>query len=126
MDEGRKMRMLLRNKLVQAIVLAIVALVVSYICTNFSFPISGEKLTLKYWNAFTSWVSSGKERIPPDDVVFINVANDKQLIDVSDDFGIPIGNAAVTDRGKLNRLMELIQASSSYKYVLLDVFFEIH
>lgn len=118
------MSKLLRNRIVKAILLAIVALVISYICTNLSFPISGEKLTLKYWSAFTDWISSGKVRLPSDDVVFINVANDKQLVDVSDDFGIPIGNAAVTDRSKLNRLMELIQTSSTYKYVLLDVFFE--
>ena len=77
------MSKLLRNRIVKAILLAIVALVISYICTNLSFPISGEKLTLKYWSAFTDWISSGKVRLPSDDVVFINVANDKQLVDVS-------------------------------------------
>lgn len=118
------MRKRLRNKIVLAVLLAIVALVISYMCTNLSFPISGEKLTLKYWNAFTDWVSSGKERLPSDDVVFINVANDKQLVEISDVFGIPIGNAAITDREKLSRLLNMIQASPTYKYVLLDIFFE--
>ena len=111
-------------KIIRAVFLALIALVLSYFCTNLSFPVSGEKLTLKYWSAFTNWLFSGKDSMQPDDVVFINVANYKQLVAVSDDFGIPIGNAAITDRGKLNRLLELIQSSSTYKYVLLDVFFE--
>lgn len=119
---------LLHNKRVHIIytslLLALVALVISYVSTNLSFPLSGEKLTLKYWSAFTDWVSSNKERLPSDDVVFINVANDKQLVDISDEFGIPIGNDAITDRGKLNRLLSMIQASATYKYVLLDIFFE--
>ncbi len=107
-----------------SLLIALMALMISYVSTNLSIPVSGEKLTLKYWSAFTDWVFSGKERLPSDDVVFINVANDKQLVEVSDEFGIPIGNAAVTDRCKLNSLMELIQSSGTYKYVLLDVFFE--
>ena len=119
---------LLHNKRVHLIytslLLALVALVISYVSTNLSFPLSGEKLTLKYWSAFTDWVSSSKERLPSDDVVFINVANDKQLVDISDEFGIPIGNDAITDRGKLNRLLSMIQASATYKYVLLDILFE--
>ena len=118
------MRKRLRNKIVKAVLLAIVALVISYMCTNLSIPLSGEKLTLKYWSSFTDWISSGKESLPPDDVVFINVENDKQLVEVSDDFGIPVGNAAITDRTKLTRLLELIQSSTAYRYVLLDVFFE--
>ena len=119
---------LLQNKKVRRIytslLLALTALVISYFSTNLSFPLSGEKLTLKYWSAFTDWLSYGKERLPSDDVIFINVANDKQLVNVSDEFGIPVGNAAITDRDRLKTLLELIHSSSTYKYVLLDVFFE--
>lgn len=112
------------RQLCSSALLALVVLIISYVSTNLSFPVSGEKLTLKYWNAFTDWMSYGKVAQLPNDVVFINVANDKQLVDVSDEFGIPIGNAAITDRGKLNALLDTIQASGDYKYVLLDVFFE--
>lgn len=106
------------------LLLAILALSLSYYSTNLNFSLSGEKPILKYWCAFTDWITSGKENAPADDVVFINVSNDKQLVDVSDQFGIPLGNAAITDREKLHSLLELIKSSPNYQYVLLDIFFE--
>ena len=104
--------------------LSLIAMILSYLCTNMNVPISGEKSVLRYWCAFTDWVTSGKESDLSDDVVFINVANDKQLVDITDEFGIPTGNAVVTDREKLCRLLEIINASGDYKYVMLDVIFE--
>ncbi len=93
-------------------------------CTNLNIALSGEKTVLKYWNSFTDWISSGWDKAVPEDVVFINVSYDKQLVDIEDEFGIPLGNSAVTDRQKLTRLLDIIDSSGSYKYVLLDVFFE--
>ena len=86
--------------------------------------ISGEKTTLQYWQTFTEWITRGREKLPANDVVFINVDHDKQLVDITDEFGIPMGNAAITDRQKINRLLALIEESGSYKYVMMDVFFE--
>lgn len=104
--------------------LAVIAILISYLFSNINFSLSGEKPVLKYWCAFTDWLSSGREKAPSGDVVFINVANDKQLVDISDEFGIPLGNAAITDRSKLVELLGMIASSPSYKYVLLDIFFE--
>ena len=70
------------------------------------------------------WITPGRDKALDEDVVFINIANDKQLVDVADEFAIPIGNAAITDRAKLELLLRLIQSSADYQYVLLDVFFE--
>jgi hypothetical protein len=110
--------------ILEAISLSVIALIISYFSTNINISITGEKAVLKYWNAFTDWTTSGRNKAPDEDVVFINVANDKLLVDVADEFGIPIGNAAITDRAKLNSLLSLIQTSADYQYVLLDVFFE--
>lgn len=107
-----------------AFILALFSSFISYTFTNFNFSLSGEKPVLKYWCAFTDWLSSGREKAPSEDIVFINVANDKQLVDVADVFGIPLGNAAITDRSKLVELLGMIASSPSYKYVLLDIFFE--
>lgn len=112
------------NCCVYAICLSVFAIIISYCSTNANFSVSGEKTVLKYWHTVTEWVISGKDKPQADDVVFINVANDKELVDVADEFGIPIGNAAITNRAKLKALLELIKASNDYQYVLLDVFFE--
>ena len=107
-----------------ALGIACAALVISYYCTNLNFVISGEKTTLKYWSAFSDWISPGKSKLSAEDVVFINVAHDKQLVDITDEFGILLGNAAITNRQKLSKLLAIIDKSDSYQYVMLDVFFE--
>ncbi|MBR3745198.1 MAG: CHASE2 domain-containing protein [Bacteroidales bacterium] len=106
-----------------AALIAIVALIISYTCTNMNYALSGEKATLKYWRIFTELISKSQEKLP-DDVVFINVDHDKQLVNITDEFGIPVGNAAITDRQKIARLLDIIEESGSYKYVMMDVFFE--
>lgn len=110
--------------ILKAISLSVIALIISYLSTNMNITLTGENVVLKYWNAFTDWISAGRDKMPSDDVILINVAHDKQLVDITDEFGIPIGNAAVTDRQKLARLLDLINESGGYRYVMLDVFFE--
>ena len=80
-------------RMTKAVALAFLALVISYLSTNMNISLTGEKAVLKYWNAFTDWITAGRDKAPADDVVLINVAHDKQLVDIADDFGIPIGNA---------------------------------
>lgn len=110
--------------MIWATVVAVIALVISYFCTNINVSLTGEKAVLKYWSAFTDWLTSGREAIVDDAVVFINVSYDKQLVDIADEFGIPVGNAAVTDRQKLDKFLDIIEKAGSYQYVMLDVFFE--
>lgn len=108
-----------------AVLLAILMMAVSYVCTNQDEALSGEKEVLKYWNAITSFFSRKDKNDVPDDVLFINVSTDKQLVDLTDEeFNIPIGNAAITDREKLVDLLTLIQSSGNYAYVMMDVIFE--
>ena len=111
-------------RILLASTLAISALVLSYVSTNLNVSLSGEKTVLKYWRAVSDWVTSGREQETDDNVIFIDVAHDKQLVDIADEFGIPVGNAAITDRQKLYQLLHLIDSSQTYQYVMLDVFFE--
>lgn len=114
----------LTKRIACALFFAIGAVFISYLSTNINIAISGEKTVLKYWNAFADWITAGRYKAPADDVVFINVAHDKQLVDITDEFNIPIGNAAITDRQKLFSLLNFINESGEYQYVMLDVFFE--
>lgn len=113
-----------KRKILYAFVLALFTMAISYFCTNLNVVVSGERDVLKYWQFVVSLFSSNSRNQVPEDVLFINVSNDRQLVDRTDDFGIPIGNAAITDRQKLDDLLNLINSSGGYKYVLLDVFFE--
>lgn len=111
--------------IIRPVILAVIALTLSYYFTNINVSITGEKTVLKYWSSFFNWLTFGRETKIDDNTVFINVANDKQLVEVSDEFGIPIGNAAVTDRQKICKFLDLIAEAGSYQYVMLDVFFEL-
>lgn len=109
---------------IKSVAISLMALVLSYWFTNLNISLTGEKTILKYWCAFTDWITSERSNSNEDDIVFINVAYDKQLVRIVDDLGIPVGNAAVTDRQKLARLLQILEGSRSYQYVMLDVFFE--
>ncbi len=111
------------KKFLYACLLSILALGVSYVCTNLNVSVSGERDLLKWWNFVVIQLSGGPKNVIPDDVLFINVSMDKELVDIKDDLDMPMGNAAITDRQKLASLLSLIK-STDYKYVLLDVFFE--
>ena len=112
------------KKILLSVLLAILAMGVSYFCTNLSVTVSGEKDVLKYWSFITNLVFQSKRNTVPEEVLFINVSSDKQLVDITDEIGRPVGNAAITDRQKLMDLLSLINISGNYKYVMLDIRFE--
>jgi hypothetical protein len=57
-----------------------------------------------------------------DDVIFINIANDKELIEVNDYLGIPKGKIDITDREKIATFLD--KSANRHKYILLDVIFD--
>lgn len=59
-----------------------------------------------------------------DDVLFVNIAYDKQLTERTDEYGMPIGNTDITDRSKLLELLKALHSTERYKYIFLDVRFE--
>lgn len=58
-----------------------------------------------------------------DNVLFVNVGYDKSLIECYDEFDMPLGNIAITDRRKLADFLEALEGTN-YKYIFLDVRFE--
>ena len=113
-----------KRNILFAFLFALLALIISYVSTNLNIVISGERDVLKYWSIVDKFFSRKPEKTVPDDVLFINVSYDKQIVERTDEWGDLLGNAAITDRKKLADLLGLIQTVGNYEYVLLDVFFE--
>lgn len=58
----------------------------------------------------------------PHDLLLVNVAYDRELAKVTDEFGFPKGNIDITDRAKLLRFLTQLK-NSDYQYIILDVSF---
>lgn len=102
----------------------IILLILSYLIGNQAI-FTGEDLNKYAWMEWIkekSGLSKNKEKRK--DVIFVNVAYDKQLIERHDEYGITIGNCDITDRGKLRSLLEVLQKIDNYKYIFMDVRFE--
>lgn len=66
----------------------------------------------------------GLEPAAPDTgAVLINVALDRQLVDVTENW-LPVGNTDIADRSKLLRLLQALDSTRTYRYILLDVFLD--
>lgn len=95
----------------------------SYILNNQSL-FTGEDLNHYAWVEVLKSKLGMEKRIEKDDVLYINVAYDKQLIELSDEYGMPIGNTEITDRGKLLSFLRMLHTTNQYAYIFLDVRFE--
>ena len=99
-------------------------IVFCYIINNVGVSIGGEAELIKNTNAITSGILGDNRKPIPDSVVFISISYDKQLIEVDDEDGFPIGNIDITDRNKLYQFLDIASKADNYKYIFLDVFFE--
>lgn len=101
----------------------VILLVLSYVLNNQSL-FTGESLN------HYAWIEWLKDKVglvkQPDgqDVLFVNIAYDKQLTERTDEFGMPIGNVDITDRMKLLSFLQMLHSTDNYKYIFLDVRFE--
>jgi len=60
-----------------------------------------------------------------DDVLYVNVAYDKKLINYNHPYyGFPEGQIDITNREKLLQFVQVARKSNNYKYIFLDVRFE--
>jgi hypothetical protein len=112
-----------RSRIIISIFLSIGFLVFSYWVTNLRFPISGEKTILTKLELIHDYFCP-RENESIDSVLFVNVAYDKELRPIVDEYGTPSGKTQITNRQKLLRLLQYLRKSNDYKFILLDVFFE--
>lgn len=85
---------------------------------------TGENLERHAWMELVKGKIGLTKEPPHDDVLFINIAYDKQLTERTDEYGMPIGNTDITDRLKLLELLKALHSTERYKYIFLDVRFE--
>lgn len=80
-----------------------------------------EKLLI--WS--TSAIKFANREVPAsEDFALINTSYDLQLIDRLDEFGFPVGQRAITDRGKLTLLLDAIsKCKNPPKYIICDIHF---
>ena len=102
---------------------ALLIMVVCYIQNNIPYPYYDD---IEHYSEleFLKRKIYGETRVDSD-VVYINIAYDKKLVEYADpEFGMPEGNIDITDREKLYRFLKILDNSQSYKYIFLDVRFE--
>ena len=105
-----------------ATISSLLLLFVSYLYNNHPYP-SLDDIEHYSWLEYIQKSVFGVEPCN-DSVVYINVAYDKQLINLCDSNNIPLGNIDITNRRSLIKFLRLLKKEASYKYIFLDVRFE--
>ena len=113
---------LTRKKIILAISISLFVTLANYIVGNTSIPLPGEMTVLRGWEQLKSLNGWSHDSIP-DDVLLVDVAYDKQLVDYYKD-EILVGQRTITDRQKLLTLLTAAKKADNYKYIMLDVIFE--
>jgi hypothetical protein len=112
-----------RKHLLPFIGIAIHALVLTYACYvfgNIPYSFGSEKQSVKWINVLSGWAFN-KKYPAPEDILAINVSYDKQLVEVFDEFDLPLGVVDITDRSKLYNLLSAIDSVGGYKYIMCDI-----
>lgn len=68
------------------------------------------------------WISPPPSEKIQDELLFVNVAYDRELAEIKDEFGFAKGNIDITDRTKLLNFLSQLK-NSDYRYIILDVRF---
>ena len=112
-----------KNALLVSLCNVVILIVLTYILNNQSL-FTGEDLDHYAWMEWIKKKVGFAKQFDNQDVLFVNIAYDKQLIERTDEFGMPVGNVDITDRRKLLSFLEMLHSADSYKYIFLDVRFE--
>ena len=109
--------------LLTALVYAAFVLLICYMLGNSTFSFGEDKVIAQRLHIIKS-VFSNKVDFSSEDLLPVNIAYDKQLIDWTDEYGLPVGKVAITDRSALLKFLQIAKETGTYKYIMLDVFFE--
>lgn len=100
---------------------ALVVLLLCYFIDNLPYSFIGDATVGQHFEQIKHVFNPSSDDIPSD-LLLINVAYDRELVEVADEFGFPKGNIDITDRTKLLRFLTQLK-ESEYKYIILDVSF---
>lgn len=116
--------MTLKRKIIISAILSLIFLVVVWITTNSRVSLGGEKTKLQWMELLTNGDVDSENAAIADSVVLVDVHYDKQQVLEKGDDGMPIGMVAVTDKQKLQKLLDYLRKANDYRYILLDIFFD--
>ncbi len=101
-----------------SVAIALCILILDYLASNWIGHFFDDSVTLSIVNKLYMIDSETDE-----DVKYYNVAYDKQLVAVKDEYGDSIGNIVITNRNVLLKFLEIAE-KADYKYIFMDVRFE--
>lgn len=116
----------MKKKIYIAIGVSMFIMLTNYFLCNTSVPLPNEISVLQGWDNIKRWLGTNRDSVP-DEVLLVNVAYDKELVDYAIDYGnytMPVGQLAITDRQKLYDFLSIAHNAGNYKYIMLDIFFE--
>ena len=122
---GNRIQSIKGNKLFVLISLGntIILLILTYFLNNMPL-FTGENLNEHAWIQLLKEKLGQADQEDYKDVLFINVAYDKQLVDKFDKDDMYIGNIDITDRTKLLDILSILDSLDRHRYIFLDVRFE--
>ena len=118
MNIKRYKRFFLRN--LYSSLTAFLFLFISYAITNIGVSFSGETEIIERSNYYLGGLLSKNQPIP-DSLIFVNVCYDKQLAEICDEDGFPLGHIDITNRESLLRFLDILAQRNDYKYIILDI-----
>ena len=101
----------------------VILIVLSYVLNNQSL-FTGEDLNHYAWMAWIKDKVGMAKKNGQQEMLLVNIAYDKQLIEKTDEYGMPAGNTDITDRTKLLEFLHFLRSTNQYRYIFLDVRFE--
>lgn len=110
-----------RHALIVALINAVALFLLCYFIDNLPYSFVGDANVGQRIEQIKQLFNSADESVPSD-LLLINVAYDRELVSVDDEFGMPKGNIDITNRSNLLELLGNLR-KSNYKYIILDVSF---
>ena len=108
--------------LLLSVINAIILLLATYLWDNFPYSFPDGPSTRQWIEGFRS--ATNTDESYTDSILIINNAYDRELVDITDSDGFPIGNIDITDRRKLLSFLEQAKRANNYKYIILDINFK--
>ncbi len=111
-----------KKRLYVSLALAVLLVVCDYLIANFTFPVLNSADDYHLTSYLNSFFIKKDTVNPFDHVVCVNMAMEKELVDITDDFGDLMGNAAVTSRDMLDTVVNLAREAGA-SGILVDIRF---
>lgn len=106
-----------------AAIIAIIIMLACHIERQCSISIPGGPSWAQYIDMFDVWINGISDTLP-DDVLLIDATYDRENLPIYEPgIPIPIGTTPVTDRRKILDLLQKLQRTNCYRFIMLDILF---